>query len=208
MAKVSKKIIEALNLINTTGWATEAVGKPLLAQNLIAVDVNVVEGDKAKAWLTDAGKAAIAGGNAAPAPSNAPAGGYQVLSGITLPESKRGFGRVAGPPKYPFATMEVGQFIFISNADTPDAAKKLASAVSNANNKYRTPTGENVTKVRTKRGEGNKAELDANGNKIKETVNVPVYKSDRKFTIRPVSAGVAYGAWTAPADGAVIARVS
>lgn len=205
MAKLNKKIIDALKKINAEGRVTSDIGKPLLAQNLIVVDMQDVVGDAVKASLTPAGLEAI---NAGSPTSTAPTGGYQVLSGITLPESKRGFGRTAGPPKYPFATMDVGQFIFIPNSDTPDAAKKLASVVSNANNKYRTATGEMVQKVRTQRGEGNKAVLDANGNKVRETVQVPVYKSDRKFTIRPVSKGVAYGAWTAPDDGAVIARAS
>lgn len=204
MAKLSKKIIEALKAIQASGRASEAVGKPLLAQGLITVDVTDVVDGNAKAALTQIAIDAInAGSPTANAPA-APAGGYQIMSGITLPESKRGFGRTAGPAKYPFATMDVGQFIFIAGGD----AKKLASVVSNANNKYRTPTGEMVVKVRTQRGEGNKAVLDANGNKVKESVNVPVYKSDRKFTIRPVSKGVAYGAWTAPDDGVVIARQS
>lgn len=204
MAKVSKKIVDALTAIKASGRAPESA-KPLLAQGFIEVDTSDVVNGEAKAWLTASGVAAV-GGNA-PA-SNAPTGGYQIMSGITLPESKRGFGRTAGPPKYPFASMDVGQFIFIPNSDTPDAAKKLASVVSNANNKYRTATGASETKTRTKRGEGNKAVLDEAGNKVKETVTVPVYKSDRKFTIRPVSKGVAYGAWTAPDDGAVIARAS
>lgn len=206
MAKVSKKIVDALKLIASSGRATSDVGKPLLAQGLIEVDTTDVQGDAAKATLTAKGLAAINDGS--PTANAAPAGGYQVMTGITLPESKRGFGRTAGPPKYPFATMDVGQFIFIPNTDVPDAAKKLASVVSNANNKYRTPTGASETKVRTKRGEGNKAVLNDAGEKVKEEVTVPVYKSDRKFTIRPVKAGVAYGAWTAPGDGAVIARQS
>ena len=49
--------------------------------------------------------------------------------------------------------------------------------------------------------------VDDAGNKVKETVTVPVYKQDRKFSIRPVKAGETYGQWQAPADGALIGRV-
>jgi len=51
-----------------------------------------------------------------------------------------------------------------------------------------------------------KALLDEQGKKVMETVQLPVKKYNRKFTIRPVTGGQAYGEWTAPADGALIAR--
>jgi hypothetical protein len=136
------------------------------------------------------------------------AGVFALIAGVVLPESKRGFGRVAGTSKYPFATMDVGMSFFVGNNEVEggDAVKKLTSTVSNMNNKYRTDTGATETKTRTKRGDGNKAELDVEGNKVKETVTVAVYKADRKFTIRPAKAGEVYGQWTAPTDGAIIQR--
>lgn len=209
MAKLhNKTVIAALSLIQSTGRATQAVGEPLVKQGLIEVNTADLDADgAAAARLTQKGidgmpKNAVAG--AAPAaPSN-----FALIDNIELPESKRGFGRVAGVSKYPFASMNVGQSFFVTNAevDGGDALKKLTSTVSNMNNKYRTATGENESKTRTKRGEGNKAVLDEAGKKVKETVTVPVYKQDRKFSIRGVKNGTVYGGWTAPADGAVIKR--
>jgi hypothetical protein len=54
--------------------------------------------------------------------------------------------------------------------------------------------------------EGRKAKLDANGAKMKETVQVPVLAYERKFSARPVKGGEKYGEWVAPADGALVFR--
>lgn len=210
MAKHNKTVTAALTLIQQTGRVTQAVGEPLLKQGLIEVDTSDVdENGAAKAVLTQKGidgmPAPKSTAVAAPAASS-----FALIDNVELPESKRGFGRVAGASKYPFADMNVGQSFFVANAEVEggDALKKLTSTVSNMNNKYRTDTGATESKTRTKRGEGNKAVLDEAGKKVKETVTVPVYKQDRKFTIRPVKANVAYGGWTPTADGAVIKRVS
>jgi hypothetical protein len=208
VAKLNKTVIAALTLIQSTGRATSEVGKPLVEMGLIEVNTDDIdESGAAAARLTQKGIE----GMGTPKNTNAAvptASSFALIDNVVLPESKRGFGRVAGVSKYPFANMNVGQSFFVANAevDGGDALKKLTSTVSNMNNKYRTDTGETETKTRTKRGDGNKASLDANGDKIKETVTVPVYKQDRKFSIRGVKTGVAYGGWTAPADGAVIAR--
>ena len=206
-AKVNKSVLAALALIQSTGRATQAVGEPLVKMGLIEVNTgDVDENGAAAARLTQKGidsmpvakSAAVAGPSA-----------FALIDGVVLPESKRGFGRVAGVSKYPFANMNVGQSFFVTNAevDGGDALKKLTSTVSNMNNKYRTSTGATESKTRTKRGPGNKAVLDEAGNKVKETATVPVYTQDRKFSIRGVKAGTVYGSWTATADGAIIARV-
>lgn len=205
MTKLNKTVIKTLQDIAKSGRVSEAVGKPLLAQGLIRVNTADVDANGlAAAVLTDAAKASM------PKDAAANAGGasqFTLMSGVVLPESKRGFGRVAGPSKYPFDTMETGQSFFVPvSADMPNPLKTLGSTVSNATNKYRVATGQMVEKTRTKRGDGNKAVLDAEGNKVKETVSVPVYNYPRKFTIRSVKAGTVYGPWTAPADGVVIAR--
>lgn len=207
--KINKDVLAALILIQSTGRATQAVGEPLVKMGLI--EVNTADLDTngaAAARLTQKGIDSM------PVAKNetvtAPVGGFALIDNVELPESKRGFGRVAGVSKYPFADMNVGQSFFVTNAevDSGDALKKLTSTVSNMNNKYRTDTGEKVKKTRTKRGEGNKAVLDDAGKKVKETVTVSVYKQDRKFTIRGVKAGTVYGGWTATADGAIIKRVA
>jgi len=208
MAKHNKSVTAALTLIQQTGRATQAVGEPLVKMGLIEVNTaDVDDNSAAAARLTQKG---IDGmpvnkntNEAAPA-----AGGFALIDGVELPESKRGFGRVAGTSKYPFATMDIGKSFLVINAEVEggDAVKKLTSTVSNMNNKYRTPTGATENKTRTKRGDGNKAVTDEAGNKVKETVTVPVYTQDRKFSIRPAKAGEVYGSWTCPADGAIIKR--
>jgi len=208
MAKHNKTVIAALKLIQETGRATQAVGEPLLKQGLIVVDTtDINEHGEAKATLTQKGIDGMpVNKNEAPA---AASGGFALITNAVLPESKRGFGRAAGVSKYPFAAMQVGNSFFVGNAEVEggDALKKLTSTVSNMNNKYRTETGESETKTRTKRGEGNKAVTDEAGNKVKETVTVPKYRQDRKFSIRPVEGGKVYGDWKAPADGALIGCV-
>lgn len=210
MAKHNKTVTAALAEIQRTGRATQAVGEPLVKQGLIEVDTtNIDENGAAAARLTQKGIDGM------PAPKTVSAAGaaasnFALITNAVLPESKRGFGRTAGVSKYPFADMQVGNSFFVANSDVEggDALKKLTSTVSNMNNKYRTETGETETKTRTKRGEGNKAVLDEAGNKVKETVTVPVYRQDRKFSIRGVKNGEKYGEWVAPADGALIGRTA
>lgn len=209
MAKPHNKTVQAaLSRIMTTGRATLA-DKPLVDQGLIEVNTEDVVAGEAAARLTQKGtdgmpKSATANTVASPAST------ITLIDGVILPETKRGgFGRTAAPSKYPFATMGVGQSFFVGNSEVEggDALKKLSSTVSNANNKNRTPTGEMQTVVRTVRGEGNKAVLNTDGSKQKASKEVPVYKQDKKFTIRPVKGGVAYGTWTPPADGVVVKRI-
>lgn len=209
MAKHNKTVTAALKLIQDTGRATQVVGQPLVEMGLIEVNTaDTDENGAAAARLTQKGIDGMPVAKNAVADAPAAKSAYALIDNAVLPESKRGFGRVAGTSKYPFADMNVGQTFFVTNAEVEggDALKKLTSTVSSMNNKYRTDTGEKETKERTKRGEKNKAELDAAGNKIKETVTVPVYKQERKFSIRGVKAGKTYGGWTAPADGALVGR--
>lgn len=210
MAKLNKTVIMALTEIHNTGRVTQEVGKPLLEMGLIEVNTNDVDGNgAAAARLTQKGIEGMGKNTNKNKAPTASASSFALINNAKLPESKRGFGRKAGESKYPFAQMEVGQSFFVANSDVEggDALKKLTSTVSNMNNKYRTETGDTETKTRTKRGKGNKAVTDEAGDKVKETVTVPVYKQDRKFNIRGVKAGVEYGEWKAPADGALIGRV-
>lgn len=209
MAKLSKTVITQLQAIQASGRVTPDVGKPLMEAKLIEVNTADVVGDAAAARLTQLAidslpkpKVAVANPGAAPAAS-----AFPILKGVVVPESKRGAGRVAGPSKYPFDTMEKGDTFFVpASEETPNPVKTLGSAVTNATNKYRVDTGTVKMVERSKRGEGNKAVLDAAGNKIKEQVQVPVYNYPRKFVIRSVKAGQACGSWVAPSDGALISR--
>jgi len=85
---------------------------------------------------------------------------------------------------------------------------EAGSTVSAQNDKYSEPTGEMKTVTRAVRDPATKkAKVGADGKKETETVQLPVKKYLRKFTIRPVEGGKNYGAWQAPADGALIARI-
>lgn len=188
-------------------------GLPLLKHDPQLIDVNTEMLDaagNAAVRLTEAGKAMVAEAGK-PAPVAAPSNGaakYAVISNAVLPASKRRGGGGGAPTVYPFDTMEVGNSFFVPVSEKhKDPVKTLGSTVSSANMRFAVDTGQTKTVERTKRGPKNKAVLDAAGNKIRETVTVPVYKHTRKFSIRPVKAGQKYGEWVAPADGALIARV-
>jgi hypothetical protein len=104
--------------------------------------------------------------------------------------------------------MPVGASFFSADSEhkNGNALKALGSTVSSQNRKYATPDGDKTKTVKqAKRGEDKKPILDENGKKVIET-DLPVLKYERKFTIRPVVAGQKYGEWTAPANGALIAR--
>jgi len=181
-----------------------------LQHNPPLIEVNtapeaIVDG-KAPVRLTDAGHAHV-GAVAAPAAANG--SGFALITGAELPETKRrGGGGSGAPKKYPFDEMQVGQSFFVAADEKhPDPVKSLGSTISSANMRYAEKTGQTKEVERTKRGPGNKAVKDANGENVRERKTVDVYKQTRKFTIRPVEAGKAYGNWTAPANGALVARI-
>lgn len=204
-SEINKSLLAGIAAGTVTHISKED-GMPLLQHSPALVEVNTEMLDgagNAAVRLTDAGKLMINGGG-----SVAKTSPYAVISGAQLPTSKRG-GRGGGAPvQYPFDSLEIGQSFFVPVSEKhPDPVKTLGSTVSSANMRYAQDTGEKRTVTRTKRGEKNRAVLDAQGNKVKETVTIPVYKYTRRFSIRPVEAGKAYGDWIAPANGALIARV-
>lgn len=135
---------------------------------------------------------------------------YEIITNAQLPAARKR-GNVAGagaPTKYPFADMPVGASFFSADSEhkNGNALKALGSTVSSQNRKYAEETGETKTVTRAVRDEHNKAKIGPDGKKVTETVQLPVLKYNRKFTIRPVVGGQKYGEWTAPANGALIAR--
>ncbi len=217
MAKAAKKVESVVNtaLLQAIGAGSvthvsqaEAVEAglnhdPALVE--VNVDPSVIVDGKAPVRLLEAGKTYI-NGAATAAPVASP---YAIMSNAALPASKRG-NRTGGgaPKKYPFDQLELNQTFFVPvSAENADPVKKLGSTVSSANMRYAVETGETKQVERTVRGPGNKAVKDGNGNNVRETKTVPVYKATRKFTIRPVSAGEKYGEWVAPANGALIGRI-
>lgn len=207
MAKLHNKTVQAaLQKVIETGRVGEDEGKQLIASGFITLNqpLDVDGNNMAAVTLTDKGKAGmpVANTGAAPVASNQ----YPIMKGIVIPPSKRGAGRVAGPPKYQFDTMEVGDTFFVGATDNmPDPLKSMNSAVSNANNKYRVDTGKTEVVKRAKR-DGKKALIGADGKKIIEEVTVPIYEYPRKFVVRAIKGGVKLGEWTAPIDGVLVGR--
>jgi hypothetical protein len=218
MAKAAKTVTPSVNmaLLQAIGAGTvthvsqdEATSVGMaLDPPLIEVNRDAVVDGKAQVRLSAAGIAMLANGAAQPtgAPSASP---YALISGAVLPPSKRkGGGGSGAPKKYPFDQMEVGSSFFVAAGPNFDPVKKLGSTISSANMRYAEKTGETKVVERTVRGPGNKAVKDAAGNNQRETKTVDVYKQTRKYTIRPVVGGQAYGDWTAPSDGALIGRTA
>lgn len=203
---------------NTVVYVDAPNGKPLLDAGYITVDMNNKDAEgKIAATITDAGVTFLNGqGVQQPAGKSVSHASFQVQTAkIELPKIKRGGSHGGAPTKYPFDTLEVGQFFFVANSavDKGDAVKTLGSAAGAANQRYSEPVVENgVVKMkqvtRAKRGEGNKAIKDpATGKNVTETVMVEEKRQTRHFAVRPVKAGVQYGEFTAPADGAVVVRM-
>lgn len=202
-------------------FVSAAEGMPLLQHSprLIDVDqaqVDPTDGSKVACRVTADAAAYLANGTAKPV--NGEASKYAIISNAILPEAKKrgGTSGSGAPTKYPFADMEVGHSFFSANSEHAkgDAVKALGSTISSQNRKYATqktdeagkPLVKSITRaVRDKKT--HKALLNADGTKQEETVDLPVLDYARKFTIRPVEAGKVYGGWTAPADGALVARV-
>lgn len=216
--KVAKSVVNMSLLASigngSVGYIAKDDAVPLLNHEpaLIGVDTNQLDAaQNAKVWLTDAGKAALPNGSAAKteyANSDTPL--YAVLGGVTfVPSEKKRAGRSGAKTIYPWAQMEVGSTFFVPvSAKHPDPVKSMTSAVSSANMKYSEEIGEPKPKTRAQRGPGNKAVLDANGNKIMETVMRRDRQATRKFDLRAVSKGDKFGEWTAETDGVLIGRVS
>ena len=109
---------------------------------------------------------------------------FTMLDGIPL-VSRRAVSRTE---KFPISEMEIGKTMFVANSDSvKDAGRALATLVTYVTTKTANKVaGETVT---TKSG------------KVK-----PKLVPTRKYEIRRVKAGVAYGPFTAPADGALVYR--
>src|ERR1700691_5958085 len=112
--------------------------------------------------------------------------------------------------------MEVNDFFFVANSAVSkgDAVKTLGSAAGSANQRFAKPVlgadskPEMETVQRAKRGPDHKAIKGDDGKNVMETVTIEKKEFTKKFVVRPVKANVEYGNFTAPADGAVVARTA
>lgn len=198
---------------NALFYVSQSEGLPLVQHNppLISVDpskVDPADTSRISAILTDAGVKYV---SEASQPKQVAVSTIGVMTGgFVRPKAKRGGGRGTGAPvKYPFDSLEIGQFFFVSNAEVAkgDAFKTLGSAVGSANQRYSEGTGQFEQVTRAKRGADHKTIKDEQGNNVMETVTVEKKRSLRKFVVSKVEANKTYGAFTAPADGAVVLRV-
>ena len=219
MAKKDKKV--SVNTALLSAIASGAVayisrddGFLLVQAGLVEVNTDILDDSgNAAVRLTEKGKAMINGGESVTITADdvgtlSVGSKYAVISDAVLPASKRKGGGGGAPVVYPFDSLEIGQSFFVPVSEKhKDPVKTLGSTVSSANMRYAEKTGETKTVIRTKRGPKNRAVLDENGEKVKQTVEAPVYRYTRRFSLRPVKAGVTYGNWIAPSDGALIARV-
>jgi hypothetical protein len=207
MAKVNKELLASI-VAGTVKHVSQADGLPLLKHTPALIEVNPSMLDangNAACRATQAGVDLV--GGAKPTANSK----YALITNAVLPPAKKR-GNLSGagaPTKYPFADMPVGASFFSANSEHKkgDAVKALGSTVSSQNDKYSEPTGVMRTVTRAVRDKKtHKAILNADGSKQMETVQLPEKSYTRKFTIRPVTAGVEYGGWVAPEDGALIQR--
>jgi len=200
---------QLMYLSQAEGGAFVSHNPPLIEVNTGILDPN--DNTKAAVRATQAAKDYLASQSQGGAQqSNSEAPKYAIITNAVLPAARKR-GNVAGagaPTKYPFADMEVGASFFSADSEhrNGNALKALGSTVSSQNRKYAEETGEFKTVTRAIRDENNKAKIGPDGKKETETVQLPVLKYNRKFTIRPVVGGQKYGEWTAPENGALIAR--
>lgn len=207
-----KSLVDVMGT-DTVLYVGQVQGQPMLSHNPPLIEINPAMTDpndnsKVACRALPAAKDYLAAATVTAAPA---ASAIAVITNAVLPPAKkRGNSEGSGAPaKYPFATLEVGQSFFSPNSDHKkgDAVKGLGSTVSAQNDKYSEPTGEMKTVTRAVRDKTTKkAVLNPDGSKQTETVQLPVKKYSRKFTIRPVVGGQKYGEWIAPADGALVAR--
>jgi hypothetical protein len=166
--------------------ATPAELKGLLADKLVETNEEIKDGDKVAVRASEAGVAAYEAEKAKTPATPAVAPELTIGTGFEVPE---GLKRTK-TELYPFDTLAVGGFIFVPKTESkPDPAKSLASTVSAATKRYAKPI-EGQTRT------------DRTGKVVQATVNT------RVFTVVPVKAGVKYGQFEAPSDGAAIVRIA
>lgn len=217
-SKIDTSLLSRIVIATSAGqliYLTKAEATPLIEAKLIEVNTDILDPNDSTKAATRALPAAQeyvnsqSGGQAQQETVEASGSKYEIITNAQLPAARKR-GNVAGagaPTKYPFADMPVGASFFSADSEhkNGNALKALGSTVSSQNRKYAEETGEFKTVTRAVRDENNKAKME-NGKKVTETVQLPVLKYNRKFTIRPVVGGQKYGEWTAPANGALIAR--
>lgn len=214
------ELLKAVANANAAGqlvYLSQDDALPLMQNNppLISIDKDIPDpsdGSKRAARITVEGAKFLADQtNEKPVASQ-----FKVLSGAFVrPKVKRGGGFGKGAPaKYPFDTMAVNDFFFVSDSSTSsgNAVKTMNSAVGSANQRFAEDVLDENGRVKTKmvtrakRGTDNKAIKGDDGKNITETVTVNEKRFTRRFVVSAVEAGKTYGSFEAPANGAVVSR--
>lgn len=107
----------------------------------------------------------------APAAAPVASNGFKIVSNVPLPTSKRGS---AGDKKYPFDALQVGQSFFVPATPDFDPIKKLGSTVSSATARYA-------------------VEIPGQTRTARNGEVVPATRQTRRFVMRKVADGEAYG---------------
>lgn len=209
--KKSKELLAAINtaMQSDLGYAmaSEAEAKQLVAENLAEVNPAIADGNKFAIRLTDAGLAEVKGDenkeeivtdtNTDAQTETTTKTNYEVFAGGFTPSRKtRGGGRKA--TTYPFDALEVGGFFFIPATEAkPEPGKSIGSTVNSVVKRYANPALDEA-------GEPVMEEYKVKG----ETKSRPKLNPTRDFAVQTVEAGVVYGEWTAPSNGAVVYRTA
>lgn len=177
------KDLEKANMIETNTNTAEVPGLNDGEIAVRATDAGLAENAKHTGNATDAGNGSASnGGTTATTAAN-------LVTGIGFDIGAASTPRASGE-RYPFDGLSVGGYIFVAaTADKPNPAKSLASTVSAATARYAEP-------------------IEGQTRQNRNGKTVPATKNTREFKVVPVKAGVAYGEFTAPSDGAAIVRIA
>lgn len=198
---MNKKMIALLGVIVAASAAGAAPGyhmattkeiEPLAKDSLVETNPDMKDGDKVATRATasgiafyEANKDKVTATKPREVPTVAAASGFVLPADYVAPTAKK----KGAADVYGFDTMKIGDATFVPNTEAVlDRASALVSTVAAAERRFAVEIpGE------TRIGRGGKV--------------MPATRETRKFTVIAVKSGVAYGSFTAPADGAVILRM-
>lgn len=197
MKALSKAALTALALLLTAtdseagfGYVAPKEADALEERGLAEVKRDMVEDGNYAARITDAGRELLSKSDTkteSTRVSAAPVAAAGLVAGVAIPEPKRAVGGRQG--KFPFDQMEVGHSFFVPDVPGSDKpmAKSLASTISTANQRY---------------AEVIEGEFRENRSGEK----VPATRLTRKFEVRHMDDGAAWGEQYAGQSGAGVWR--
>lgn len=153
MSDLLKQAVEHTKSGNISAYATKADLETLMRDGLVEIGPQEKPGSNKFAFrATDAGVRAFeAGGegsndagNGASAPVSTNTKGFEIETGVPVPDRPRRSGPTG---KYPFDALEVGQSFFIpATNDKPEPWKSMQSTVTAAQRRYSVEDGTRVNR--------------------------------------------------------------